>query len=59
MAKVSKKSAFTAKGVLTIEDGAMLIQVEDVDELLNLADYAQDFDGQEISISITQVTDIA
>ena len=59
MAKVSKKKAFTAKGVLSVEDGAMLIQIEDIDEPLNLVDYAQDFNGEEVSISISQVTDLA
>lgn len=59
MAKVSKKKAFTAKGILSADENGIFIQIEDVDEPLNLADYAQDFNGEEISISISQTTDIA
>lgn len=59
MAKVSKKKSFSAKGVLTIEDNQIMIEVEDIDEPLNLAEYLADFSDQEVSISCTQVTDIA
>ena len=59
MAKVSKKSAFNAKGVLEVNDDTILIRIEDVDEPLNLAEYVQCFDGQEVSVGFTQTTDIA
>ena len=60
MAKVSKKKSFSAKGVLTIDDNnQIMIEVEDIDEPLNLAEYLADFLDQEVSISCTQVTDIA
>lgn len=59
MAKVSKKSAFTAKGILSVDENGIFIQIEDVDEPLNIADYVKDYDGQEVSVNFSQTTDIA
>lgn len=60
MAKVSKKKSFSAKGVLIIHDNnQVMIEVEDIDEPISLVDYLSDFADQEVSISCTQVTDIA
>lgn len=60
MAKVSKKSAFNAKGILNIDpDGKLLLEVEDVDELFDIAENVKEYDGLPVTVSISRTEDIA
>ena len=59
MAKFSKKNALSIKGIYNIEDGKILIEVEDVDDPIDLANVSTEFQGKEITLTITQNTEIA
>ena len=59
MAKFSKKNALSIKGIYNIEDGKILIEVEDVDDLIDLANVSTEFQGKEITLTITQNTELA
>ena len=45
MAKFSKKNTLSIKGVYNIEDGKILIEVEDVDDPIVLANVSTEFHG--------------
>ncbi len=59
MAKFSKKNALSIKGIYNIEDGKIFIEVEDVDDPIDLASVSTEFQGKEITITITQNTELA
>ena len=59
MAKFSKKNALSIKGIYNIEDGKILIEVEDVDDPIDLASVSTEFQGKEITLTITQNTELA
>ena len=59
MAKFSKKTALSIKGIYNIEDGKILIEVEDVDDPIDLANVSTEFQGKEITLTITQNTELA
>ena len=59
MAKFSKKNALSIKGIYNIEDGKILIEVEDVDVPIDLANVSTEFQGKEITLTITQNTELA
>lgn len=59
MAKFSKKNALSIKGIYNIEDGKIFIEVEDVDEPIDLANVSTEFQGKEITLTITQNTELA
>ena len=59
MAKFSKKNALSIKGIYNIEDGKILIEVEDVDDPIDLANVSTEFQGKEITLTITQSTELA
>jgi len=59
MAKFSKKNALSIKGIYNIEDGKILIEVEDVDDPIDLANVSTEFQGKEITLTITQNTELA
>ena len=59
MAKFSKKNALLIKGIYNIEDGKILIEVEDVDDPIDLANVSTEFQGKEITLTITQNTELA
>ena len=59
MAKFSKKNALSIKGIYNIEDGKIFIEVEDVDDTINLANVSTEFKGKEITLTITQNTELA
>ena len=59
MAKFSKKNALSIKGIYNIEDGKIFIEVEDVDDLIDLASVSTEFQGKEITLTITQNTELA
>ena len=59
MAKSSKKNTLSIKGIYNIEDGKILIEVEDVDDPIDLANVSTEFQGKEITLTITQNTELA
>ena len=59
MAKFSKKNALSIKGIYNREDGKILIEVEDVDDPIDLANVSTEFQGKEITLTITQNTELA
>ena len=59
MAKFSEKNALSIKGIYNIEDGKILIEVEDVDDPIDLANVSTEFQGKEITLTITQNTELA
>ena len=59
MAKFSKKNALSIKGIYNIEDGKIFIEVEDVDDPIDLANVSTEFQGREITLTITQNTELA
>ena len=59
MAKFSKKNALSIKGIYNIEDGKIFIDVEDVDDPIDLANVSTEFQGKEITLTITQNTELA
>ena len=59
MAKFSKKNAMSIKGIYNIEDGKIFVEVEDVDDPIDLANVSTEFQGKEITLTITQNTELA
>ena len=59
MAKFSKKNALSIKGIYNIEDGKFFIEIEDVDDPIDLANVSTEFQGKEITLTITQNTELA
>lgn len=59
MAKFSKKNALSIKGIYNIDDGKIFIEVEDVDDPIDLANVSTEFQGKEITLTITQNTELA
>lgn len=51
--KVNKRQSANIKGILTIEDGDLLVEVEDIEKPFNLAEFLADFDGLEVNISVS------
>lgn len=51
--KINKKYSADIKGVLSITDGIITIQVEDMDEPVVLADFIKDFAEKEIKIVVS------
>lgn len=56
--KANKKSTLTIKGVYTIEDGKIFMVIEDVDEPIDFAAVSAEYVDKEVTISITQNTEI-
>lgn len=59
MAKISKKKSISLKGIVSItEDNQIVFEVEDMPEVVELANLLKDFNGQEISLSVNQTEEI-
>ena len=59
MAKISKKKSISLKGIVSItEDNQIVFEVEDMPEVVELANLLEDFNGQEISLSVNQTEEI-
>ena len=59
MAKFSKKNALSIKGIYNIEDGKIFVEVEDVDDPIDVANVSTELQGKEITLTITQNTELA
>ena len=59
MSKMSKKKSISLKGIISItEDNQIVFEVEDMPEVVELANLLEDFNGQEISLSVNQTEEI-
>ena len=60
MAKITKKKAISIKGILSIDfdNKAVYVEVED-GEMLDLSDLLKDFDGCEVSASVSESIEVA
>ena len=56
--KIVKKESLSAKGILNIQDGEILLEVEDIDTPMSLKDLLDSFNGMEISISVNHSDEI-
>ena len=61
MAKISKSSAFKAKGILNIDpdNKKLFLEVEEMDELFDIAENVKEYDGLAVTVSISRTEDIA
>lgn len=59
MAKFSKKNTLTIKGVYSIEDGKIFIEVDDVEEPIDLANVSTEYQDKEVTVTIAQNTELA
>lgn len=59
MAKFTKKNTLTIKGIYNIEDNKIFVEIEDVETPVDLADVSAEFQGKEITLTITQNTELA
>lgn len=54
MANLTMKSALSVKGIMDIhDDGSIWLEVEDINDPINLAELADNFNGKPIKLSIT------
>lgn len=59
-ANISKKRTINIKGILSIEENKqILVEVEDVETPMNLADIVAELSNQKVTISFAQSEDIA
>ena len=56
-ASVTTKSSLTAKGILSLGDNDILLEIED-GEAISLIDLFKDFDGKDVSISVANSNEI-
>ena len=57
--KINRKFSCDIKGIYNIEDGKIFVEVEDVDDPIDLANVSTEFQGKEITLTITQNTELA
>ncbi|MEG0580240.1 MAG: hypothetical protein RR490_10030 [Niameybacter sp.] len=50
--KINRKYGADVKGILSIEDGIITVEVEDVDTPVTLSDFFKDFSDKEVKITI-------
>lgn len=60
-AKITKKKALNITAIIDInaDSNQILLEVEDVETPMNLADLVSEFNGEEVKITIAQSEDIA
>lgn len=58
MAKFTKKNTLTIKGIYNIEDNKIFVEIEDVETPVDLANVSTEFQGKEITLTITQNTEL-
>ena len=56
---IVKKNSLAIKGIVSVDEDKIMFEIEGCDEPVNFATYMSDFDGQEVSISVNQQTEIA
>jgi len=56
--KINKKFALNIEGILSLQDGFFVLEVEDVDEPVSLAELAKDFDSKKVKIAINYAEEL-
>lgn len=56
--KINKRSAANIKGVLSIEGGMLFVYVEDIEKPFDLAIFLKEFNGVEVTLSVTHKEDL-
>lgn len=56
--RVCKKYSANVIGILDISDGKILVEIEDRNEPVDLAELFADFDGKDVAISINYKFDV-
>lgn len=56
-ASVTTKQSLTAKGILSLGDNDIFLEIED-GEAISLIDLFKDFDGKEVNISVANSNEI-
>ena len=60
MAKnITKKNTLSINATISIDDDKVLLEVDGLDEPTNLVTFLSEFDGQKVSISVNQTTELA
>ena len=57
--KINRKYSCDIKGIVSTDDGIITVEVEDVDDPIDLANVSTEFQGKEITLTITQNTELA
>ena len=56
--KIKKSFGATIQGILDIRnDGSIFIEVEDINESINLADFISEFDGKDCKVTVAFTTE--
>ena len=58
-AKIKKKMGIDISGIVEIKGDKVFVDVQNGQELMNLADLIEDFDGLEVKIGLSQYEEIA
>ena len=51
-AKITKKNTLNVQGSLDLTDGFIMVEVEDHDQPVSLAELAKEYEGKDIKITI-------
>lgn len=58
MSKFQKKSSFSAKGILYVEDGQIKVENDETGELVDISEELSEFVGKECSVSVAFTEDL-
>lgn len=58
MSKVNKRKSASIKGILSVDGSKLFVEVEDVEKPFNLAEFLADFDGLEVTVSVSHKMDL-
>lgn len=60
MAKnITKKNTLSINATISIDNDKVLLEIDSLDEPTNLVTFLSEFDGQKVSISVNQTTELA
>lgn len=57
--KVTSNQTFSIKGILSVDDGRIMIEVEDHEDLFNPADFVAHMEGKDVTVTIKNVEELA
>lgn len=59
MANITTKSNLAIKGIISLEDNQIRIEIDGLDAPINLIDYLSEFDGKACSITVAHSEEYA
>ena len=59
MSKIAMKKSLTVKGIVDLDESKINVEVEGRVEPINLSTLIEDFNGEEVTISINMTNEIA